>query len=357
MLGMFGAAVEDCTISLEMEKKLGNLADDSSLLLDEMEQSPPLLSSGCLRSILRLARAKLKQGEFDKAEQLFRRAGGSGMEGLRSASDLKTAAAKALHYLSVGTPQDALRASEQVLVSSPASTATLKAKGETLMALKRHHEAAHFCEEAARILALNSLTTTSRDVLDHPVACGIASLSFLAGSLPQSLQDCLVDSLRYSGRPSEANSILSAALERGGEESIWARSALRRDKEFKLLKSRADANYERGDFAGAVAMYAAALRVDPDFDEMNAILLCNRAAALMALNRHASAVADCTAVSKYVLILSLFLPFTCCCSNCYHSLSPPQLLSGITEATYLLQGPFKTSTSSVCFWSMEFCIG
>ncbi len=310
MLGMFGAAVEDCTASLEMEKKLENLEeddDDSRVLLDderEQQQSRSLLSSGCLRSLLRLARARLKQGEFDKAEQLFRRAGGIGMEGLRSVSDLKVAAAKASHYLSVGTFQDALKASEQVIVSSPASTVTLKAKGEALMALKRHYEAAHFCEEAARTLALNSLTTASRDILDHPVASGIASLPFLAGFLPQSLQDCLVNSLRYSGRLSEASSILSTAVDRGGEECVWAHSVLRRDEELKLLKSRADASYERGDFAGAVAMYATALRVDPGFDEMNAILLCNRAATLMALKRHASAVADCTAVSCKISLLS-----------------------------------------------------
>ncbi len=311
MLGMFGAAVEDCTVSLEMEKKIENLDEEEedssfSLSLDENQQQlqPRVLSSGCIRSLLRLARARLKQGEFDKAEQLFRRAGGSGVEGLRSVSDLKTAAAKVAHYLSVGTPQDALKASEQVVISSPASTTILKAKGEALMALKRHHEAAHFCEEAARTLALNSLTTTSPNTLDHHVVNGIASLSFLAGFLPQFLKDCLVDSLRYSGRPSEANSILSAAMERGGEEAIWARSALRRDNELKLLKSRADASYERGDFAGAIAMYATALRVDPGFDEMNAILLCNRAAALMALKRHASAVADCTAVSCKISLLS-----------------------------------------------------
>ncbi len=338
MLGMFGAAVEDCTASLEIEKKLENLEEeeDSRVLLDEREQQAPLLSSGCLRSLLRLARARLKQGEFDKAEQLFRRAGGSGMEGLRSVSDLKTAAAKASHYLSVGTFQDALKASEEVIVSSPASTATLKAKGEALMALMRHYEAAHFCEEAARTLALNSLTTTSPDPLDHPVASGIASLPLLAGFLPQSLQDCLVNSLRYSGRQSEANSILSIALERGGEECIWARSVLRRDEELKLLKSRADASYERGDFAGAVAMYATALRADPGFDEMNAILLCNRAAALMALNRHASAVADCTAVSskkyRYRLILSIFhllqllppSPHNCYTRHCRNNLPTPR---------------------------------
>ena len=68
---------------------------------------------------------------------------------------------------------------------------------------------------------------------------------------------------------------------------------------FRQAKARANERFRRGDYAGCVALYGEAMEIDRTHKFFNSVMLCNRAAALMALNKFAAAEEDCSMALRH----------------------------------------------------------
>lgn len=98
--------------------------------------------------------------------------------------------------------------------------------------------------------------------------------------------------LRYTDREAEAQAALQAVLARHGHV-MWVSKELARMASIRQAKESGDAAFKAGGFDLALGHYAEALKLDPEWDLMNAVLHCNRAAAHMALRRYEAAREDC----------------------------------------------------------------
>ncbi|TYZ51935.1 hypothetical protein PybrP1_006675 [[Pythium] brassicae (nom. inval.)] len=98
--------------------------------------------------------------------------------------------------------------------------------------------------------------------------------------------------LHYQGKAEEAVALVTA-LEHAAPCSASVIQLKRKLLTMQDLKHTANAAFKRHDFERAALLYAKALAIDPEHDEYCAVLLCNRAAAYMGMERFASALLDC----------------------------------------------------------------
>ena len=68
---------------------------------------------------------------------------------------------------------------------------------------------------------------------------------------------------------------------------------------FHRAKSAANDKFRSSDYSGAVKLYTEAMRIDKTHKFFNSIMLCNRAAAYMAMNEFVSAEEDCSLALRY----------------------------------------------------------
>lgn len=101
-----------------------------------------------------------------------------------------------------------------------------------------------------------------------------------------------VTALHYQGKADEAWRLLSS-LENVAPTTGKVIQTRRQFAEMKDLKRSANELFKRGEFHRASVLYSQALQVDPNHDEYCSVIYCNRAAALMGLERYNSALLDC----------------------------------------------------------------
>lgn len=103
--------------------------------------------------------------------------------------------------------------------------------------------------------------------------------------------------LRYSDREDQAIEALQAILQRHGHV-MWVSKELLRITSIRQEKEAGDAAFRDYKYHVALAHYAEALKLDPEWDLMNAVLHCNRAAAHMALRLYEEVKDDCSNALK-----------------------------------------------------------
>lgn len=99
--------------------------------------------------------------------------------------------------------------------------------------------------------------------------------------------------LRYTDREDDALAALKSLLSHHGHV-MWVSKELVRIQAIRRAKEAGDAAFREQKFEAALAHYGEALKLDPEWDTMNAVLHCNRGAAHMALRLFEKAKEDCT---------------------------------------------------------------
>lgn len=176
------------------------------------------------------------------------------------------------------------------------NTTTTPTQLVALCKLKRWEDGVRFCEryyaptksELGPVPPLDALTQPPSGG-PHPEPRHPINVVLRMSSLEQRNY---VRCLRYTDREREAQAALQAVLARHGHV-MWASKELARMASIRQAKEAGDAAFKAGGFELALGHYAEALKLDPEWDLMNAVLHCNRAAAHMALRRYEAAREDC----------------------------------------------------------------
>eukprot|EP00624_Nannochloropsis_granulata_P002994 evm.model.NODE_25201_length_48748_cov_29.326208.7 len=169
-----------------------------------------------------------------------------------------------------------------------------------LCKLKRWEDGVRFCEKyyapsKAELFPTTSTssstgTSSSPSSLLHPNPHAPIHVVVRMGSLEQR---SYIRCLRYTDREDDAVAALKTLLARHGHV-MWVEKELVRIKSIRHAKEAGDAAFRKQNFDLALGQYAEALKLDPEWDMMNAVLHCNRGAAHMALRLFEQAKDDCT---------------------------------------------------------------
>lgn len=98
--------------------------------------------------------------------------------------------------------------------------------------------------------------------------------------------------LHYQNKVDDAMRLLTS-LELAAPSSVKVMQLKRQWMDMQEAKQQANELFKRGDFQRAIPLYSQALCLDPKHDEYCAVIYCNRAAALMNLERYHTALVDC----------------------------------------------------------------
>lgn len=171
-----------------------------------------------------------------------------------------------------------------------------------LCKLKRWEGGVRFCEKyyapsKAELFPTSPSTTSSTGISSsspspflHPNPHAPIHVIVRMGSLEQR---SYIRCLRYTDREDDAVAALKTLLARHGHV-MWVEKEIVRIKSIRNAKEAGDAAFRKQNFDLALGHYAEALKLDPEWDMMNAVLHCNRGAAHMALRLFEQAKDDCT---------------------------------------------------------------
>ena len=181
----------------------------------------------------------------------------------------------------------------------------MRLKLVALCKLKRWEDGVRFCEKyyaptKAELLGPALSTTPTQP----PTAGGGGESPGLVNPNPHSPvnvvvrmgsleQRSYIRCLRYTDREEDAVTALKALLTRHGHV-MWVQKELLRIQQIRQAKESGDKAFREQRFDLALGHYAEALKLDPEWDMMNAVLHCNRGAAHMALRLFEDAKEDCT---------------------------------------------------------------
>ncbi|DAZ93248.1 TPA: LOW QUALITY PROTEIN: hypothetical protein N0F65_007948, partial [Lagenidium giganteum] len=202
--------------------------------------------------------------------------------------------------LDVGDFAGALLYMNDALVIAPSCRTMQVQKAEALFKKKSYGEVVTYCVELARKLRSGGQRPKMNDIggrSKEPKALAMDKAEKEVGVLGIELSLWLATALHYQGKHDDAMMYLSA-LEAAAPCSEKVIQCRRKWDSMRSLKHQANDLFKIGNYQRAVSIYSQALQLDRDNDEFCGVVYCNRAAALMGIDKFDSALLDCEEALK-----------------------------------------------------------
>jgi DnaJ-domain-containing protein 1 len=295
MLGCFEQAINDCMASIQIDPCL-------------------------LKAFLRMGRAHMQLGQVNEAKQAFQEAAARAHKEL-ACDEANQITKEAKEYLQQAKTLDACMKEASLAAKSSSGggvskyncdlTVELARKGlafaphchtlqqvlvEALMEKKDHQTALSFLGKLVRLLPSYEPVTGAirrwggRNKVGEPKTTAEAEKRAALGMV---LGRQYARALRYTCKLNDARELLQL-LCRSPYGASQCRLELRMLEGTETHKSAGNAAFRESKYSQAYQHYSAGLLVDSENNFMNAVLLCNRAAAASAMLQYKKAVADCT---------------------------------------------------------------